>query len=147
MSALKKKAQAFEDGSVANLETFRNKLSPEYAEKLLGFLLAWLVRLVEAGEKRLVVRKLCSALVAVFVQSGGRWAHCVWHVIVSLHEKRPIHPSLILPKSNWKFSVGSLAAYQIQPLVCFATLLVEEVNKASPHGVETYVDQPSSLLG
>ena len=112
-------------------------LNADHTAALLDRLLLWLVRLTNAREGALVLRKLCSTLVAYFLRPSVTWDRCVRHIVcclnfgdvVSLHDL-PSMPSTIDILSN-------LDTLRVKVVLWFAAALVEEVGKTNPNSIQT----------
>ncbi|KAF4629911.1 hypothetical protein G7Y89_g8231 [Cudoniella acicularis] len=63
------------------LNTDAKSLNDENTKALLETLITWLIRCVENLEKPLVMRKLCSTLVAYFFQFSTSWERCIKHLM------------------------------------------------------------------
>ncbi|KAI4239359.1 MAG: hypothetical protein LQ349_000458 [Xanthoria aureola] len=87
----------------------------------------------EYNEGPLVVKKLCTALVAYFLRSSASWERCLLHLICSLSEGEPVNYDLMMAEHYDVASrvVTSLEAPQLMTAVWFATTLVEEVGRTS----------------
>lgn len=126
--------------------TFTIKINQDWASlneadatQLLYRLLEWLIQLVNAKESTLVIRKLCSALIAYYLRPSGPWNQCIRHLIVSLNAGQPIpFDQLTAQQSTTSSIIDTLNAAQIQPTLWFATGLVEEVNKADNASIQNY---------
>ncbi|KAI1129600.1 armadillo-type protein [Nemania abortiva] len=105
------------------------KLSDDDALSVLRNLITWLINSLDDGSGPVVIRKLCSALVAYYIHYSHTWPKCIRHLIHSLDRNAfvPIEESagslpleLIIPElTTQKF----LAATR------FATALAEETDK------------------
>ena len=107
---------------------------------LLGRLLLWLVKLVVANEGPLVVRKLCSALVAFYIQPTAPWKRCIRHVLLCFHAGTTIDEN---EAENLEISANmfdALGVPQMTTTIWFATALVEEASKMSSDTLQTYED-------
>lgn len=119
------------------INTDWNTLSAEDAAALLDRLLTWLIRLVVAGEGPLVIRKLCSSLVAYFLRPSISWDECLRHLLCCLvaggvvnHEDLPRYDSSI-----WLMT--ALNDLQLKTLLWLSTSLVEEVGKTNSNSDQT----------
>lgn len=126
-----------------------NSLSDADAISLLDRLIEWLIRLVNTGESQLVVRKLCSSLIAYYLRPSVIWNQCIRHLVLSLNEGRVV-PSNSLTQGP---KTGPVAAKLSLPcllaILWFAGSLVEEVGKANAASIQThkYHERVSSNLG
>ena len=105
---------------------------------LLDRLLSWLVQLTIASESPIVVRKLCSALVAYTLQPSSTWNSCVRHLLCCFFKNTivPSHEVSHLP-STAQIS-QQLATAQLVSSLWFIMTLVEEVGKMDPDSVQRY---------
>ncbi|KAF6223554.1 hypothetical protein HO133_000397 [Letharia lupina] len=126
-----------------------NSLSDADATLLLDRLIEWLIRLVNAGESQLVIRKLCSSLIAYYLRPAGRWKQCIRHLVLSFNEGHVI-PSDTLSQGP---ETGPVAAKLSLPCLMatlwFAGGLVEEVGKTNTTSIQThkYHERVSSNIG
>lgn len=92
-----------------------------------------------AQESTLVLRKMCSALIAYFLRPPGTWKQCIRHLIVSFKEGRAIPLDIMSTQQSSTSSViRALDETQMQTVLWFASGLVEEVNKADNASIQTY---------
>ena len=100
--------------------------------------MGWLIQLVNAGESQLVIRKLCSSLIAYYLRPAGRWKQCIRHIVLSFNEGHVV-PSTTLTQGP---KTGPLAAKLSLPclmaVLWFAGGLVEEVCKTNAASIQTY---------
>ena len=119
------------------INTDWSSLSPEDAGALRQRLLTWLVRLVQTGDGPVVIRKVCSALVAQFLKSTTPWDRCLRHLlccfaagtVVGVEETRQFHPT------NDTFL--KLSILELKTSLWFMTALLEEVGKTSSKASQT----------
>ena len=98
----------------------------------------WLIRLVNTGETRLVIRKLCSSLIAYYLRPAGIWKDCIRHIVLSFNEGRVVPSNTLTQGSN----IGPVAA-KLSPrcqlaILWFAGGLVEVVGKTDTASIQTY---------
>ena len=120
-----------------SLSAIRDSLSDADAVSLLDRLIEWLIRLLHVGDPQLVIRKLCSSLIAYYLRPTGKWSQCVRQLALSLHQGRVV-PSGTLTQGP---ETGAVAA-QLSPscliaLLWFAGGLVEEVGKTNIASIQT----------
>ena len=119
------------------LSASRDSLSDADAISLLDRLIEWLIRLLNVGESQLVIRKLCSSLVAYYLRPAGRWKQCVRQLALSLHQGFVV-PSGTLSQGP---KTGTVAAQLSPPcliaILWFAGGLVEEVGKTNVASIQT----------
>ena len=108
---------------------------------MLYRLLDWLVKSVELQYGALVIRKLCSALVAIFIQSKAQWTTCVEHVLRCLCAKEAVgmEGQLANLPSYMQGLIEKLNPQQHVTLVWFASSLTEEIGKTSSQSASTSV--------
>lgn len=109
------------------------------AAQLLTRLIEWLIQFAKAQEPALILRKLCSALVAYFLRPSGPWQQCIRHLLLSFNAGQPI-PRNQLDSDEFSTSslIDTLDGAQLKPILWFATGLVEEVNKADSASIQNY---------
>ncbi|KAK6349593.1 hypothetical protein TWF696_005877 [Orbilia brochopaga] len=66
---------------IVKLNTDWQSLSEQDALGLLDSLLTWLVRVVGAGFKPFIWRKICVTLVNYYIRFSNLWQHCVRHLV------------------------------------------------------------------
>ena len=95
---------------------------------MLRRLLAWFVKTVNANAKngRLVSRKLCSALVAIFVKTTGNWPSCIRHVVMCLYAKQTV--ANIDPCDDLVAMMYGLEPHQFVAAVSFGIILIQEMS-------------------
>ncbi|KAL9000030.1 MAG: hypothetical protein Q9169_001275 [Polycauliona sp. 2 TL-2023] len=112
-------------------------------EQLLHQLVTWLTLRVKSNETPLVVKKLCTALVAYFLRSSASWQRCLLHLICSLSEEECVNYELMMSQ-HYELAtrvVTSLGAPQLLAAMWFATTLVQEVGRTSLENRLTSVRQ------
>lgn len=114
----------------------RKSLSDDDAEALLQTLIGWLIRRLENGEGALVVRKLCSTLVAYFLQFSIAWNKCVKHLMYCLCSGQAIRYGELDDSPNTMILVQRLAPEQAVVIFWFASNLVEEVGKTDSNSMK-----------
>ena len=119
------------------INTDWNKLSIEDAAALLQRLMTWLVRLVQAGDDQLVIRKLCSSLVAYFLKSSTSWDRCLKHLIWCFSIGSVVDKEGISQLPSTVVLLANLNALQLKTLLWFSTTLVEEVGKMNSNSIQT----------
>ena len=105
---------------------------------LLDRLIEWLIQLVIAGESQLVVRKLCSSLIAYYLRPAGRWTHCIRHLVLSFIEGRVVPSNKLAEGLKTASAVAELRSPCLMAILWFATGLVEEVGKTNAASIQTY---------
>lgn len=105
---------------------------------LLGRLLAWLVQLTSGKEGALVVRKLCSALVAYFLQPAAPWTHCIRHILSCFHANSAVSEDRVEQKQLSTDQIYQLDTSKVTTTLWFAISLVEEAGKIGFDSIQTY---------
>lgn len=134
---------------LSNQENRRDSLKEAEVGQLLHRLLNWLTVRIKYNEGPLVVKKLCTALVAYFLRSSASWERCLLHLICSLSEGEPVNYDLMMAEHYDVASrvVTSLEAPQLMTAIWFATTLVEEVGRTSSESRLTSVSQRFRHVG
>ena len=120
---------------------FRDTLKDEDRGPLLHRLLQWFAIRVNAGEGPLVVRKLCTALVAYFLRPKISWDRCLLHLVCCMHRGDAVGYEQLMSnygKDSSKVLLG-LNESQLLAALWFAVSLVEEVGKTSSASIQTFV--------
>ena len=102
---------------------------------VLSKLLDWFVHFVSRDEPQLVLRKLSSALVTLFVQPRTRWRRPVRHVLYCLNSGAAVAESSIECDTTIEVLLRSLSDQVLQSLLAFTTTLAEESVNV-PHNSE-----------
>lgn len=126
-----------------NLTSTRKSLSEQDAQALLQTLMGWLIRCLNGSESALVVRKLCSTLVAYFLQFSSSWEKCVKHMMLCLCANEAL-PYAALENSretvamaeNIASSKANGSVPKAVALFWFAATLVEEVGKTDSNSMK-----------
>lgn len=105
---------------------------------LLGRLLAWLVQLTSGKEGALVVRKLCSALVAYFLQPAAPWTQCIRHILSCFHANSAVSEDSVEQKQLSTDQIYQLDTSKVTTTLWFAISLVEEAGKIGFDSIQTY---------
>ena len=105
-------------------------LSEGDAASLLERLFEWLLLLVKTGENRVVLRKLCSALVAYCLRPSITYDRSVKHLIYSFSLDAVVPPEQNLASYQ---SIGealdALDELQVKTVLWFSAAFVEEVSR------------------
>lgn len=116
-----------------------NSLKEADATQLLYRLVEWLVQFTKSQESTLVIRKLCSALIAYYLRPSGAWKRCIRHLLVSFNAGQPIpFDQLSAQRTPISSLFNTLNGTQRQAILWFASGLVEEVNKADSASIQSY---------
>lgn len=106
-------------------------LDEEQAATVLAKLLRWLINLVQQGERQLVVRKLCSALVALFVQTSSHWHLPTRHVVCCLALTEAVSSSSLPHLAKTSDLLTTLDTPRLRALLAFTTILAEDATNVS----------------
>ncbi|KAL9030625.1 MAG: hypothetical protein Q9196_001281 [Gyalolechia fulgens] len=113
---------------------------------LLHRLLHWLTRRVNAGEGSLVIRKLCTSLVAYFLRPMVTWNRCLLHLVCCLRQGDAVDYEQLMSSHDQDAAqvIPNLSKAQLLTALWFAVTLVEEVGKTSHASIQTSaVDAPT----
>lgn len=105
---------------------------------LLDRLIEWLIRLVNAGESQLVLRKLCSSLIAYYLRPAGKWKQCIRHLVLSFNEGRVVPSNTLSQRPKTGPAAAKLSLPCLTALLWFAGGVVEEVGKTNAASIQTY---------
>lgn len=116
----------------------RKSLGEDDAKALLQTLIGWLIRCMEISEGALVVRKLCSTLVAYFMQFSTSWERCIKHLIYCLctNEARPYSSLDDAPETE--ILRHNLSDAKAVAVFWVAATLVEEVGKTDSNSMKQH---------
>ncbi|KAI9807313.1 MAG: hypothetical protein M1833_000056 [Piccolia ochrophora] len=104
-------------------------LDDEAAQQLLERLVTWLLRLISHKEGSLVVKKLCSTLVAYLIRFPKRWSRCVRQLLCSLREAKFMSSDTLERGEPTESLVSGLGISQSRAALWFVRTLVEEAGK------------------
>jgi hypothetical protein len=117
---------------------FRKSLSEEDAQALLQNLIRWLLRCLESGEGNVVTRKMCSALVAYFLQFSDSWSRCVKHIMYCLCIGQAAPYDSLDGAPETAILLQNISSEKAVLLCWFAATLVEEVGKMDSTSMKQY---------
>lgn len=100
-------------------------LTSDESKDLLNRLLFWFIQCVNGKDIPIVIRKLCTALVAVFKQTNGEWALCVRHIILCLTNNSLVDYTEAASRTNVRGIVASLSEVQATACLWLGSALVE----------------------
>lgn len=123
---------------IVKLNTDSKSLSEDDATALLQNLLGWLIRRLDAGEGALVVRKLCSTLVAYFLQFSVSWTRCIKHLTYCLCLGQTVSYEALGDEPNSAVLIQSISNDKAVAILWFATTLVEEVGKTDSNSMKQH---------
>ncbi len=117
-------------------EDTRKSLTDEDAGVLLHTLIGWLIQSVQNSEREFVIRKICSTLVAYWLQFHSSWGKCIKHLIYCFcaNEAVPYAAMSSAPETN--DLIQNLSDVKAIPILWFAATLVDEVNKTDSNSVK-----------
>lgn len=137
---------------IANVH-LRKSLSDEDSQALLQTLTGWLIRCLQGSEGALVVRKLCSTLVAYFLQFSITWTRCVKHLMLCLCSNEALPYSALDDAQETAALVENISRSQASgsvpkpvALFWFAATLVEEVGKTDSNSMKQLSQTLQALL-
>lgn len=106
-------------------------MSESDTQELLGRLIDHYVALVNAGESALVVRKLASSLVTIFLKPTTSWIRAVLHVAASLANGRYISEEQCQSLDLESAVLPAMSQSQVVALLHFSNTLAEDLDKWS----------------
>ncbi|KAL2068336.1 hypothetical protein VTL71DRAFT_16434 [Oculimacula yallundae] len=125
------------------LNTDAKSLSEEDAQALLQTLIGWLIRCLNGSESALVVRKLCSTLVAYFLQFSSSWEKCIKHMMLCLCANEALPYAAMDDSHDTNSMVETISTLEARnsipksmALFWFAATLVEEVGKTDSNSMK-----------
>ena len=98
-----------------------------------------MVRLVDSGEGSLVVRKLCNALVAYYLQPSTSWQHCILHLMMCFAQGQVVPVQEFALKASFADVPSRLNESQLLASLWFAVSLAEEGKQTLVISTESYV--------
>ena len=105
---------------------------------LLDRLIEWLIRLVNARDSQLVIRKLCSSLIAYYLRPLGRWKQCIRHLVLSFNQGHVVNSNTLAQDTKLGQVATKLSQSCLMTILWFTAGLVEEVGKISAASMQTY---------
>lgn len=106
-----------------------DQLSEQESEELLSVLLGWLLRAVDRGDSRVVVKKLCSALVTYFLRPISVWKNPLRHTICSLSQGHVVQQDTLDQYGPTEELLNNLSGAQRLACLWVDTDLVDETKK------------------
>lgn len=119
--------------------SYRETLVSQDAALLLDRLLLWVVRLVNAAEGPLVLRKMCASLVTYFLRPSVSWQNCIRHLLCCFRAGSSVALQSLSEYPPTDELVRQLSQLQLLTGLWFCVGLVEEVGKLDEKSIETYV--------
>jgi hypothetical protein len=109
----------------------RHEFSEKDIQDLVSLLMNRFVFLVNSGEKPLVIRKLSSSLVALFLNPSTSWNRAICDLAASLSSHTQVPKDQYLPSDFEGAALPALNEPQIVALLQFSTVMAEESAKRS----------------
>ena len=116
----------------------RDSLSDQDAAMLLNTLIQWLIQLCNSGAPKVVIKKLCSALVSYYLRPSGVWKQCIRHLVLCMNDGEVIPVTSMYQRPPTSSVVPSLTLNSTLAILWFARSLAEEVGKAYSSSLQTY---------
>ena len=113
----------------SQLNFYSKSLSGDDAQALLLNLIGWVIRCLQNREGALVVRKLCSTLVAYFLQFSMSWTRCVRHLLYCFCKNEAVPYESLGEAADTPLLIENLEHDKATVVFWFAAALVEEVGK------------------
>lgn len=110
----------------------RQILSENDAKELLGRLLDHYVFLVNGGERPLVLRKLASSLVTIFLKPKSPWTRAILNVAVSLVAGKYVAEDQCSEVDMGAAVLPAMNEGQLVALLYFSHVLAEDINRWRP---------------
>lgn len=128
----------FETKRSANFSS-RQHLSETDARELLGRLIDHYVFLVNGGERSLVLRKLASTLVTIFLKSSAPWTRAILNVAASLVNGKYLSEEQCQAIDLGTAVLPAMNEAQVVALLYFSHTLAEEINRWRPEAPRRFV--------
>ncbi|KAI0476988.1 armadillo-type protein [Xylaria cf. heliscus] len=104
-------------------------LSDDDALSVLQNLITWLVHSLSDGSGPIVIRKLCSALVAYYIHYSHTWSKCIRHLIHSLDRNAAVPIDEVEASLPLEQVIRDLETQKFLAASWFASALAEETEK------------------
>ncbi|KAJ8129443.1 hypothetical protein O1611_g4189 [Lasiodiplodia mahajangana] len=104
-------------------------LSDDDALSVLRNLITWLINSLGDGSGPIVIRKLCSALVAYYIHYSHTWSKCIRHLIHSLDRNAAVPIEEEGGSLPLERIIPSLSTQKFMAASWFAAALAEEIEK------------------
>ena len=101
---------------------------------------------MDASEGYLVVRKLCSTLVAYFLQFSTSWTMCIKHLMYCLCTNQAHLYSSMEDTPETSILVQNLTVKKAVPVFWFAATLVDEVGKMDVNSMKQFSEISLNLV-
>ena len=119
-------------------EISRDSLNDQDAALLLNTLIQWLIQLCNSGASKVVIKKLCAALVSYYLRPSGVWKQCIRHLVLCMNDGEVIPVTSMDHRPPTSSVVPSLSPNSTLAILWFARTLAEEVGKAYSSSLQTY---------
>lgn len=112
-------------------DSFRQSLSPEEAQELLGRLIDHYVFLVNGGERPLVIRKLASSLATIFLKPNAPWSRALCNLAASLADGKHVSEEYCKSIDLRNAVLPAMSERHVTSLLYFSNILAEEIHRWS----------------
>lgn len=123
--------QGSRTGKRANFNV-RSRLSADETGELLGRLIDHYVLLVNGGERSLVLRKLASSLVTIFLKPTSIWTRAILNVGASLVNGKYVSEEECKSVDFGTAVLPAMTEAQVVALLYFSHILAEEIDRSRP---------------
>ena len=120
-----------------SLQAARDTLSDEDAAVLLNTLIQWLIQLSITAAPKIIIKKLCSALVSYYLRPSGLWKQCTRHLVLCLNEGQVVTVQSMGTSPPTSSVVPNLSLNSVLALLWFTRSLAEEVGRAFSSSLQT----------
>ncbi|KAI6247276.1 Importin beta-like protein [Erysiphe necator] len=121
---------------IVKLNTDAKSLSEDDRQLVLITIIDFLIKWISSGEGPLVGRKLCSALVAYFLQFPSLWSNCVRHLICCFSSNETL-PYIASDKTiDPGILIQTLSDTKAKVIFWFASNLVEDLSKTDSNSMK-----------
>ena len=113
-------------------------MNDQDAAALLNTLIQWLIQLCNSGAAKVVIKKLCAALVSYYLRPSGVWKQCVRHLVLCMNEGEVIPVTSMDHRPPTSTVVPGLSLKSTLAILWLVRSLAEEVGKAYSASLQTY---------
>ncbi|KAL3425767.1 hypothetical protein PVAG01_02558 [Phlyctema vagabunda] len=121
---------------IVKLNTDYQSLSEDDASSLLVTLLERLLQALDTPGGPLIVKKLCSVLVAYFMHFSATWTNCIKHVLYCLCTSQALPYNALENAPDTTILVKNISVERALAVLWFSTALVEEVAKTDSNSMK-----------
>ncbi|WQF75826.1 Putative armadillo-like helical protein [Colletotrichum destructivum] len=114
---------------IVKLNTESSSLSGDDASELRQNLIGWFVKSLDDGSGAMVIRKLSSALVTLFLCFPSQWELCIRHLCCSLSEGSALPSERADGSISTSHVLHTLHSRKLQAALWFSGALVDEAAK------------------